>query len=114
MPQGSDPRRRPDRQSKDSGASVPPSWWQALSEQRLPNEGPRPKRRRDWGASLERLAQRFGAAAVALAVCGLVVAVSFGYQVVGIALGALLVVSVGGASLIHRKRAGRGDRAWWR
>jgi hypothetical protein len=105
MPHGSDPRRWPDQQSPDSGASVPPPWWSALSEGRLPAEGPRVRQRSSWRDRLERLGRRLSAPVVVLAVTGAVVAGSFGYRILGGIVGAAVVAGLAVVTLIHHRRA---------
>ncbi|HVB13212.1 MAG TPA: hypothetical protein VNH38_00430 [Candidatus Dormibacteraeota bacterium] len=115
MPHGSDPRRRPDQQSPDSGASVPPTWWSALSDGRLPTEGVRAQQSTKWGDRLQRLALRLSAPVVVLAVVGAVVAAGFGYRLVGVIVGVVLLVGLGVVTLVHHRRAAdTGDSGWWR
>ncbi|HVB53102.1 MAG TPA: hypothetical protein VNF24_02770 [Candidatus Acidoferrales bacterium] len=115
MPHGSDPRRRPDQQSPDSGASVPPPWWSALSDSRLPAEGPRVRQRASWRDRLQRIGIRITAPLVILAVAGAVVAAGFGYQIVSWIIGAVMVGTLGVVSVIHHRRAvAVGDASWWR
>ncbi len=115
MPNGSDPRRRPDQQSPDPGLSVPPAWWNQLSEGRLPAEDLAGQPRSRWWGRLVRMGQRLIAPVVFLAVAGAVVAFSFGYLIVGGALAAAVVVGVASASLVYqRRRAQLGESGWWR
>lgn len=115
MPHGSDPRRRPDQQSPDSGASVPPPWWSALSDGRLPTEGPKVRQQSHRRDRLQRVGNRVSAPLVVLAVVGAVVAAGFGYQVVAGIVGAVLVSGLGVVTLIHHRRSSEvGDSGWWR
>lgn len=115
MPHGSDPRRRPDQQSPDSGASVPPTWWSALSDTRLPVEGLQVRRKASWLSRLRSLAVRLSTPALVLAVAGVVVAAGFGYQILAAAVGAGLVLSLAVVTLIHHRRSQEvEDTGWWR
>ncbi|HVC39543.1 MAG TPA: hypothetical protein VNH20_06180 [Candidatus Dormibacteraeota bacterium] len=115
MPHGSDPLRRPDQQSPDSGAPVPPPWWNALGEERLPTETRRIRARTSWWARLQRVGVRLSAPLVALAVAGAIVAGGFGYRLVAGLVAAVLVVGLAVITLLQRRRsvgAGAGNR--WR
>ncbi|MGC1184297.1 MAG: hypothetical protein WBA31_03985 [Candidatus Dormiibacterota bacterium] len=115
MPHGSDPRRRPDQQSPDSGASVPPPWWSALSESHLPAEGLTVRQRLTWRSRLRRLGVRLSVPALVLAVAGAVVAAGFGYQIVSAAVAAVVAVALGLVTVVHRRRTSPvDDPAWWR
>jgi hypothetical protein len=115
MPHGSDPRRRPDQQSPDSGASVPPSWWNALTDTRLPTEGTGARRRISLPSRLGSWGVRLSVPALILAVAGAVVAASFGYQLVAGAAAAVVVLALASATLVHHRRTRAvEDTAWWR
>ncbi|HUY57430.1 MAG TPA: hypothetical protein VMV12_06345 [Candidatus Micrarchaeaceae archaeon] len=115
MPHGSDPRRRPDQQSPDSGASIPPDWWGSLSDDRLPTEGRAARHRQSWRLRLHRLGIRLSTPAVILTVAGAVVAFSFGYAMVGDVAAALIVVGLLAATVMHHRRsASSRDSNRWR
>lgn len=115
MPHGSDPRRRPDQQSPDSGASVPPTWWNALSDNRLPTEGFGVRHRTTWRRRIWRWTARLSVPALVLAVAGAVVAAGFGYQIVSAAIAAVVVVALGVVTVVHRRRSSAlEDSVWWR
>lgn len=115
MPHGSDPRRRPDQQSPDSGASVPPPWWSALSEHQLPAEGPRVRHPRSWRDRLGAIGPRLATPVAILAVVGAVVAFGFGYQLVGYLVGAAVLTGLVLVSVVHHRRSTAvGDPGWWR
>lgn len=110
MPHGSDPRRRSDQQSPDSGSSLPPTWWTALEEGRLPNEGPQLRRGQGLHLRLLRLARHLGAPAVALAVVAAVVVAGFGYEWAALGLGAAVLVSLLAVTLLGVGGDGTGRR----
>lgn len=114
MPNGSDPLRRPDQQSSDSGPSVPPSWWGALSDARLPGEITESSPRARWSARLKRIAARLGVPALVVAVVAAVVVISFGQLLVGGAVGAAVVLSLVLVTLWHHRRAtaSQGSSRW--
>jgi hypothetical protein len=115
MPNGSDPRRRPDQQSPDPEVTVPPVWWSQLSEGRLPAEDLAGQPQSRWRGQLVRLGRRLVAPVVLIAVAAAVVAFSFGYMIVGGALAAAVVVGVASASVLYqRRRAQLGESGWWR
>ncbi len=104
MAHGSDPRRRSDQQSPDSGASVPPAWWSALSEGRLPAEGPRVRQRFNSRGLMQRIAVRIAVPAVVLAVVATVVLRGFGYQIVAAAVGAAIALGLVVVTVVHHRK----------
>jgi hypothetical protein len=115
MPNGSDPRRRPDQQSPDPEVTVPPAWWNQLSDGSLPAEDLAGQPRSRWRGQLVRMARRLVAPVVFIAVAGAVVAFSFGYLVVGGAVAAAVVVGLASASLFYQRRLAQiGESGWWR
>ena len=115
MPNGSDPRRRPDQQSPDPEVTVPPAWWNQLSDGRLPAEDAAGQPHSRWRARLRRMGRRLIAPVVLVAVAGAVVAFSFGYVIVGGAVAAAVVLGAASATLVYqRRRAQLGESGWWR
>ena len=115
MPHGSDPHRRPDQQSPDSGSSVPPTWWAALSKDELPEEGPEEPSERDGSARLREVGGRRGVPAVLLAVVGAVVAAGFSYLMVAGALAAAVAAGLVVATVLHQKLPPEPRTPnWWR
>ncbi len=115
MPHGSDPRRRSDQQSPDSGSSVPPAWWTSLETGRLPGERSHSHRQRSLRLHLDRLGPRALSLLAPLLVVGAVVAAGFGLAVVGGLLGAgallcLVLLTVLGSD--HERSSGK--PSWWR
>lgn len=112
MPQGSDPRRRPDQQSSDPGPNGPPSWWPTLWQDRLPRELDEPAppitaRLAFWsGRVLLGLAPVLVVAAVVLASFRLVP------EAVGAGVAAAVIV-VGAVSQPIWERARSGDEGGW-
>jgi hypothetical protein len=94
---------------------VPPAWWAALSEDRLPGEGPEDRSRPGWSARLQGVGARLGVPVFLLSVVGAVVAAGFGYLVVAGALGAAVVVGLVVATALHQRGLAEPQGPnWWR
>jgi hypothetical protein len=95
--------------------TVPPAWWNQLSEGRLPAEDLAGQPQSRWRGRLVRMGRRLIAPGVFIAVAGAVVAFSFGYLIVGGALAAAVVVGLASATMVYqRRRAQLGESGWWR
>ncbi len=103
MESRSDPLRRPDQQSPDSGSAAPPAWWPGLWEARLPAEAG-PRRRRSWArpARVLRVVRVITLALTPACLVGALVAAGLGltWVVLGLVLSWMAVAA--GVGALHR------------
>ncbi len=105
MPQGSDPRRRPDRQSSEPDGQ--PEWWMTMWQERLPHESDEPGVRA--GGVLGRLAQRAAMVLLPLLVVAAVVLGGFHLDLEALIVGgaaAAIVIVVAAWPAVERSRPG--------
>lgn len=106
MPQGSDPRRRPDRQSSEPDGQ--PEWWMTLWQERLPHESDEPTSRAS--GLLGWLAQRAAMVVLPLLVVAAVVLGGFHLDLEALIVGgvaAAIVVIVAAWPALERSRPSR-------
>ena len=105
MPQGSDPRRRPDRQSSEPDGQ--PEWWMTLWQERLPHESDEPSVRA--GGVISWFAQRAAMVLLPLLVVAAVVLGGFHLDLEALIVGgvaAAIVVLVAAWPALERSRPG--------